>query len=86
MVLKERFADVDDQMEPNLGAEDFACYLERVPGVFIFLGCANPGRGITAINHSDRFDIDEPALGTGVKALLALTLDFLQTPELYAAR
>jgi amidohydrolase len=82
-VLKARFPDVDDDMEPNLGAEDFACYLQKVPGLFMFLGGGNPGRGITAMNHSDRFDMDEDALPTGIKALLTLTGDFLENPEPY---
>jgi len=82
-VLRQSFADVDDDMEPNLGGEDFACYLERVPGMFMFLGGGNPDRGITAMNHSDRFDMDEAVLPTGVKALLALATDFLSNPKPY---
>jgi amidohydrolase len=75
-VLREAGFDVDDEMEPNLGAEDFARYAERVPGLFVFLGGGNDERGICAMNHSDRFDIDEPALAVGVQAMLALTLEF----------
>ncbi len=82
-ILKSAFSDVDDEMDPNLGAEDFACYLQKVPGLFMFLGGGNPGRGITAMNHSDRFDMDEDALPTGIKALLTLTRDFLDNPEPY---
>src|SRR4029077_11250347 len=29
---------------PLMGAEDFSRYLERVPGVFLFLGVGLPGR------------------------------------------
>ena len=82
-VLKAAFPDVDDDMEPNLGAEDFACYLEKVPGLFVFLGGGNQERGITAMNHSDRFDMDEAVLPTGVKALLTLATDFLHDPAPY---
>jgi amidohydrolase len=82
-VLRAAFADVDDEMEPNLGAEDFARYVERVPGMFIFLGGGNPARGITAMNHHDRFDIDEPALSVGVRALLVLATDFLAGPDVF---
>ena len=85
-VLRQHFPDVDDAMPPNLGAEDFACYLQKVPGMFIFLGCANPGRGIDAMNHSDRFDIDESALGKGVGALVTLATDFLADPKSYLDR
>lgn len=85
-VLKSNFPDVDDDMEPNLGAEDFACYLQKVPGMFMFLGGGNPERGIAAMNHSDRFDMDEAVLPTGIKALLTLTTDFLSNPAPYLNR
>ena len=85
-VLKASFPDVDDDMEPNLGAEDFACYLQKVPGLFMFLGGGNPERGIMAMNHSDRFDMDEAVLPTGIKALLTLTTDFLSNPAPYLGR
>jgi amidohydrolase len=85
-VLKASFPDVDDDMEPNLGAEDFASYLQKVPGLFMFLGGGNPERGITAMNHSDRFDMDEAVLPTGIKALLTLATDFLSSPAPYLDR
>ena len=85
-VLRASFPNVDDDMEPNLGGEDFACYLQRVPGLFMFLGGGNPERGITAMNHSDRFDMDEAVLPTGIKALLTLTTDFLSSPAPYLGR
>jgi amidohydrolase len=85
-VLKASFPDVDNDMQPNLGAEDFACYLQKVPGLFMFLGGGNPERGITAMNHSDRFDMDEAVLPTGVKALLTLATDFLDNPAPYLGR
>jgi metal-dependent amidase/aminoacylase/carboxypeptidase family protein len=66
--------------------EDFACYLERVPGVFLFLGGGNAERGITAMNHSDRFDMDEGVLPVGVKALITLATDFLIDPAPYLGR
>ena len=81
-VLGQRFR-VSGGMDLNLGAEDFARYLERVPGMFLFLGCLNPAKGITEINHSARFDIDEAALVTGVDAYLALAQDYLAGPDRY---
>ncbi len=82
-VLKERFPSVVDNVDLNLGAEDFAYYLEKIPGMFMFLGASNREKGITEVNHSSRFDIDEDVLGTGVRILTTLTLDFLDTPEQY---
>jgi amidohydrolase len=85
-VLRASLPNVDDDMEPNLGGEDFASYLEERPGMFLFLGGGNPERGITAMNHSDRFDMDEAVLATGTKVLLTLATDFLTDPASYLGR
>ncbi|MFO7650641.1 MAG: amidohydrolase [bacterium] len=82
-VLRKRFPRVVDDARQNLGGEDFAYYLERVPGLFAFIGCADPGRGIVHINHSELFDINEPVLGTGVDVMLTIALDFLSDPAAY---
>jgi amidohydrolase len=82
-VLRESFPKVVDNMELNLGAEDFSYYLEKVPGMFMFLGASNPDKGIFELNHSSRFDIDETALGIGVNAYLSLATDFLSNPNAY---
>ena len=48
----------------NMGGEDFACYLDHVPGCYIRIGSQVGGlEGYPA--HSSRFDIDELALATG---------------------
>jgi len=47
---------------PIMGGEDFAFYLEKVPGCFWFLNTQAPGRGITFPNHNPRFDVDESLL------------------------
>jgi len=82
-LLRSEFTAVVDNHDLNLGAEDFAYYLEQVPGMFAFLGAANPALGINEMNHSSRFDIDEAALGVGVHAYIVLTLDFLARPSSY---
>ena len=53
---------------PSMGSEDFACYLEHVPGMMFRLGTAAAGREPTPL-HTPRFDIDESALGFGVRIL-----------------
>lgn len=48
----------------NMGGEDFAHYLEHVPGAYVRFGGQVRGReGFPA--HSSRFDFDELALGAG---------------------
>ncbi len=53
---------------PSMGSEDFACYLEEVPGVMFRLGTASDLAATTAL-HTPKFDIDEAALEIGVKVL-----------------
>ncbi len=58
-------------------AEDFAYYQEQVPGLFFFLGVADPDDPTPASNHSPYFYADERALPVGVKAMTYLALDYL---------
>jgi metal-dependent amidase/aminoacylase/carboxypeptidase family protein len=54
-----------------MGAEDFAYYLEKVPGCFWFLNTQAPERGIVHPNHNPRFDVDEDLLWELVAVNLA---------------
>lgn len=60
--------------EPVMGGEDFAYYLQKVPGAFFFLGI---GDGQPYPHHHPAFDIDERALPQGVVLLSAIALEFL---------
>jgi amidohydrolase len=60
--------------DPMAAAEDFAYFLKRVPGAFIFVGAGNVERGITAPHHSPRFDIDESSLPIGAELLTRIAL------------
>lgn len=61
-------------LEPVMGAEDFAYYLERRPGAFIHVGARNADERTQFPHHHPRFDIDERALLHAGKLFLALTL------------
>lgn len=84
-VLKQEFPAVDGDIDPLFGAEDFAYYLQKVPGVYIGLGTRNEKNGITEGNHSCTFDIDEGILLRGARMLTTIVLDFLRNPEEYLA-
>ncbi|HEY3875380.1 MAG TPA: amidohydrolase [Candidatus Kapabacteria bacterium] len=60
--------------ERLMGAEDFAYYLEKVPGTFYRLGIRNEPDGITADIHNDHFTIDESSMkaGAAMQAYLAV--------------
>ncbi len=61
------------------GAEDFACYQEKVPGLFIFLGGMTPGTdpATVADHHTAGFKVDESAFPLGVKTLATMAADYL---------
>ena len=82
-LLKEHFPVVGDDIEPFFGAEDFAYYLQEIPGVYIVLGTRNEEKNITEGNHSSRFDIDETVLVDGTRMLATIALDFLNDPGEY---
>jgi amidohydrolase len=62
---------------PQMGAEDFAYYQQQMPGFFFFLGVGNPAKQITAMVHTEHFDIDEDALPIGVRAMSTVVIDYL---------
>lgn len=50
--------------------EDFALFLDRIPGTYTFLGVRAPGTDITtSYPHFGSFDPDERAIGYGVRAM-----------------
>jgi amidohydrolase len=57
-----------------MGAEDFSFMLQRRPGCFYFLG-ARLDPDVQAPHHSPQFKIDEAALESGVKMMVALASD-----------
>jgi len=64
----------------DTGAEDFSFYQEKVPGLFIFLGGMPKGLDPkkTASHHTPDFFIDESGFNLGVKAMINLTVDYME--------
>ncbi len=62
------------------GGEDFAFYLQKVPGLYFFLGInpkdSDPSKA--APNHSPYFFVDDSALIVGIRALAHLAISFLE--------
>lgn len=72
---RARVIEVD---HPLMGAEDFARYLERVPGTFLRLGVGVPGR--PASLHSATFAPEERALVIGAATLAAAAEGLQRSP------
>jgi len=63
--------------DKTLGAEDFGCFMEHVPGAMFTLGVRIEGDPRTA--HNPHFDIDEKALPIGTAVLAETALRFLNS-------
>jgi amidohydrolase len=62
-------------MPAVMGGEDFAYFLQQVPGAFAMLGM---GDNRPYPHHNARFDIDEKALPIGVRLMTAVALEMLE--------
>jgi amidohydrolase len=65
-------------VKPSMGGEDFAYYLEKVPGAFFRLGCRNEEKGFIHPYHSSLFDIDEEVLPLGVEMFVRIIDQYLE--------
>jgi len=52
--------------------EDFALFLQRVPGAMFFIGVANAEAGMNGAPHTPDFAADERAISIGVRAMAGL--------------
>ncbi len=61
---------------PSMGGEDFAYYLEKVPGCFFLLGVCPPGQTAHPSLHTSCYDFPDAALETGIRMFTALASGF----------
>jgi len=61
------------------GAEDFSFFAQRVPGLYFFVGGMPPNSdpAQVASHHTPDLYLDESGMITGVKAMLNLTLEYM---------
>ena len=59
--------NVIELQKPSLGAEDFAEFLNEIPGAMFRLGVSSPN-GCAPL-HSSKFDPDERAIAIGIKVI-----------------
>jgi len=62
--------------KPSMGGEDFAYYLQRVPGCFFLIGIEPPDRDGHPPLHSDRFDFTDAAIAVGIRMFVELVRNF----------
>lgn len=66
---------VVEDTEQSLGGEDFAWYLEKIPGALARLGVRSPGESGVRDLHQGTFDVDERAIPVGVELFCSLALE-----------
>lgn len=62
--------------EKTSGGEDFAYFMEKVPGAMALLGIRNESCGAVWPNHSGKFCVDESALLKGAMLYAQVAMDF----------
>jgi amidohydrolase len=69
----ERYIAVN---HPSMGGEDFAYYLEKIPGCFLLVGVEPPGKSAYPNLHTDLYDFTDATVGVGMKMFLELVTNF----------
>ena len=70
---------VERHMEsPCMAGEDFANYLNIVPGAFLYLSSSNTEKGTDYPHHTSRFNVDEDVLWEGVAGFNSIAKQILQ--------
>ncbi|MCK4386009.1 MAG: M20/M25/M40 family metallo-hydrolase, partial [candidate division Zixibacteria bacterium] len=65
--------------KPVMGGEDFAYFLQKVPGSFLRLGIRNPKKDAIYPWHHPKFTVDEDAIKIGSAVLAGIAFDFLSS-------
>ncbi|MBC2125658.1 M20 family metallopeptidase [Listeria innocua] len=60
------------------GSEDFAYYLQKIPGVFFYIGAKPKNTPHAYFNHHPKFDIDEDALLVAAKSVADVVLAYFK--------
>jgi amidohydrolase len=68
--VREHSAIRVERPQPTMGAEDFAYFANRLPGLLVRLGVRSEAAGAVHPAHSPIFRIDERALPVGIESLV----------------
>lgn len=65
--------------KPAMWGEDFAFYLERIPGCFFVLGVQPHDRDSYPMLHNPRYDFTDSAVPIGIRIMTELALNYLHS-------
>lgn len=63
-------------IKPAMGGEDFAYYLQKVPGAFFFVGGRNEELNAVYPHHNALFDVDERSMLVTGRLFISAVLDY----------
>ncbi len=65
-------------MPTLMGSEDFAFFMDKVPGIYGFLGSRDRAKGYVYSNHHEKYTVDESTLKRGAAVYAQFAIDFLE--------
>jgi amidohydrolase len=65
-------------IKPQMVAEDFSYFAQKIPGFYFFLGVKDPEKPSIAPLHSPYFNPDERSIPLGIKTMCHLLIDCLE--------
>lgn len=68
---------IDHVEAPNMGGEDFAYYVNEVPGAFMFLSSSNQEKHTDVPHHNPLFNVDEDVFWVGSAVFVNITEKYL---------
>lgn len=75
-VQDAEYVKICEENSPVMGGEDFAYFLQNLPGAYVYTGAQNSGIGADYPHHHPMFDIDENGMKAGVETLINTVLRF----------
>jgi len=71
-----------ESIKPQMVAEDFSYFCQKVPGFYFMLGVKDPRDNNPAPLHNPSFNPDERSIPLGIKVMSHLLLDFLDQQQM----
>ncbi|MFB4164075.1 amidohydrolase [Alteribacillus sp. JSM 102045] len=81
-IIEERFpANTLEWIDPMLGGEDFAAFVQEKPGCYVMVGAGDADKGKDFPHHHPKFDINEEAMKHGLKLHVYSALSLTDNKE-----
>ena len=84
-IFKERFGqDMVNEKPASMGGEDFAYYVQKIPGLFYFIPAGARPDGENYPHHHPKFEIDQRCLMLGLETILTIVNHYVIESEVEA--